>query len=112
MNAKLQHACFDCRKSWKIEIPQDIFWETYIEKEELQEVHPCPECGATLNVMGKNFRAPKKEKKKEWQLVEELYRNGFRFMENGHHGGSPLPTRLSELQEFLRENPSHPLRIK
>jgi len=111
MKPKLQHACFNCRKSWKKEIP-DVFWETYTEKEELQVKYPCPECGKTLNVMGKNFRAPKKEKIKEWKVVEKLFRNGFRFMENGHRKSPDLPTKISEIKDFLKENPNHSLKVK
>lgn len=81
------HACFDCRKSWKIELREDH-----------QAV--CPECGGVLHEMGRNFKAPKKRDDEQWKKVRALWSAGVRFW--GYNVGEPPPQRLSEVEDYLR----------
>ena len=115
MEHTLQHACFECRKVFKKTVPgkeEEAHRDTYVVDEDRQIEFRCPDCGRKLYPMGKTFRAPKKSDVEKWEVVIELYRNGFRFIGSGCSDTPPLPTRRSELKRFLKENPSHPQKIK
>jgi hypothetical protein len=72
----------------------------------------CPECSGPLADMGRNFSAPKRTDIEQWKKVELLWLAGFRFSGSGRaEGVPPLPERLSEVEQFLRDNPKHPSRI-
>lgn len=87
------HACFSCRKSFKLSYG---------------ESHTCPECGETIYLMGRAFKAPKKRDNEQWRKVQKLYALGFRF---NRYGGNylPLPDRLKEVDRFVDDNPDHEL---
>ena len=81
------YACFDCRKSWKIE-----------PREDFQAV--CPQCRGVLHEMGRNFKAPKKRDDEQWKKVLALWSGGVRFW--GQNVAEPPPERLSEVDDYLR----------
>jgi len=94
----IAHACFGCRKSFKV-APRPDFLAT------------CPNCGEQLREMGRSFKAPPVKDTEQWAKVQALYDAGFRFYSYRSVDGPPLPARLSEVKEFIRHNPTHPLRI-
>ena len=94
----IAHACFTCRKSFKI-VPRD----------ERQGV--CPSCSGPIFEMGRSFKAPAKRDLEQWAKVRALYVAGFRFFSYRSSDCPPLPDKLSEVDSFIRENPRHPLRI-
>jgi len=62
--------------------------------------------------MGRSFKAPKKSDVEQWNKVRELWSAGFRFSSyRSHPAAEPLPERLREVDEFIRRNPDHPLRL-
>lgn len=89
------HACFNCQKSFKLSYEKD---------------HLCPECGDKIYLMGRSFKAPKRENREQWKKVQKLYALGFRFHS---YGGEypPLPERLREVNQFVEQHPDHELRI-
>ena len=90
------HACFQGRKSWKVRLDRDA---------------KCPDCGAVLHEMGRSFKAPKKSHKGQWEKVEALWNAGYRFWSyREFEDAEPLPERLSEVDDFIRRNPDHPMR--
>ncbi len=91
----IAHACFSCQKSFKLSC----------EKE-----HICPECGGTVYLMGRAFKAPKRRDDEQWRKVQKLYALGFRFYS---YGGEyePLPKRLREVDNFVLSYPGHELRV-
>ena len=89
------HACFSCRRTSKVASRDDEL--------------ACPECGGTYYYMGRTFRAPKKRDDEQWRKVQRLYAYGFRFFGTGREPA--LPERLNEVDQFVVENPDHPLRI-
>lgn len=92
------HACFDCRKSWKL-------------SEESTAI--CPQCGGQAHFMGRAFKAPKKMDKEQWNKVERLWNAGFRFFPNtGWREVEPYPEHLRDVDEFIRQNPKHPFRVQ
>jgi hypothetical protein len=92
------HACFDCRKSWKIEL-----------REGADPV--CPQCASPLHEMGRAFKAPKKSDAEQWKKVEALWWAGFRFWSNWSTEVEPLPGRLRDVEDFIKRNPDHPARL-
>jgi hypothetical protein len=98
-NYLVAHACFDCRLSFKRATP----------KSGASAV--CPNCGGEAFWMGRSFRAPAKSNTEQWQKVRVLYQHGFRFG-TYRHGGPSLPAKLSQVAQFLRDNPNHPCKIK
>jgi len=61
--------------------------------------------------MGRAFKAPRKLDVEQWQKVEALWRAGFRFVPCPWSEVEPLPDRLREVDQFIRSNPDHPLRL-
>ena len=91
-------ACFECRKSFKKAINYDA--------------PVCPQCDAKLEDMGRTFKTPKMKDVEQWTKVQRSWEAGFRFTGCGSHGGPPFPKRLSEVDEFIANNPDHPLRFE
>jgi hypothetical protein len=61
--------------------------------------------------MGRSFKAPPTKDLEQWAKVRVLYDAGFRFFSYRSIDGPPLPTRLSDVEAFIRDNPNHPLRV-
>jgi predicted RNA-binding Zn-ribbon protein involved in translation (DUF1610 family) len=91
------HACFDCRKSFKV-APRP-------------QQSKCPNCGNPLHWMGRSFKTPAARDREQWAKVQALYLAGFRFFSYRRHDCAPLPLRLAEVDEFIRNNPEHPFRV-
>lgn len=61
--------------------------------------------------MGRAFKAPKKTDEKQWQKVETLWCASFRFWSSGSTEVEPFPDQLRDVDDFIRRNPNHPLRL-
>lgn len=93
----IAHACFDCRKSFKIspKLAAPI----------------CPECGAAICFMGRSFKTPSKDDLSEWKKIEKLWNAGFRFWSyRSAPDAEPFPKKLSDVDGFIKRNPDHPFR--
>ena len=95
----IAHACFPCRKSFKM-LPADN-----------ERNHKCPDCEGPVYEMGRSFTAPKKNDIKQWKKIYGLYVEGFRFFGSGFHTSEKLPDKLSDLNDFLSRNNEHYLKI-
>ena len=95
----IAHACFTCRKCFKLR-PRN------------ERVATCPHCGGVIFEMGRAFHTPQKSDREQWEKVRRLYEAGFRFYRYRSLSGPSLPSRLSEVESFIAENPEHPLRIR
>jgi hypothetical protein len=90
------HACFDCRKSWKLPEASN---------------GKCPECGASLHWMGRAFKVPRKSDREQWEKVRALWVAGYRFVNHtGWREVAPYPERLRDVPDFIRHNSDHPFR--
>lgn len=98
-NYLIAHACFTCRKSFKI-------------RPRKARVATCPHCGGVIFEMGRAFHAPKRSDREQWEKVRRLYDAGFRFYRYRSLSGPSLPSSLSEVDSFIAGNPEHPLRIR
>lgn len=96
------HACFDCRKSFKL--PTDP----------TKPLPPrwCTSCGRELHWMGRSFAAPKKTDVEQWKKVAALWAAGFRFHSyRSHPDAERLPEKFNDVADFVRRNPHHPFRV-
>jgi hypothetical protein len=94
----IAHACFDCRKSWKMSGDHD---------------HQCPECQKPLSMMGRSFRTPSRLKRDQWEKVQRLWEAGFRFWSyRSYPDAEPFPDDLRDVDAFIRRNPDHPMKVK
>lgn len=92
------HACFSCRKSWKL-------------SEESKAA--CPSCRAPLAWMGRAFKPPRSLDTEQWEKVRRLWEAGFRFSSHERGRDAELyPERLREVEDFIARNPDHAFRIK
>ena len=94
----IAHACFDCRKSFKVAPRPD-------------PVAVCPSCGGTIYEMGRSFKAPPAKDLEQWAKVQALFAAGFRFFSYRSTSGPSLPDRLADVEAFIRDNPAHPIRV-
>lgn len=94
----IAHACFACRKSFKI-----------APRSELKAA--CPNCGGAIHEMGRSFKAPPSRNLGQWAKVQVLHEAGFRFFSYRTFNCPPLPDRLSQVEAFIRDNPDHPFRV-
>ncbi|WAC48435.1 hypothetical protein OVA03_00435 [Asticcacaulis sp. SL142] len=83
------HACFKCRRSFKINAG-------FLELREAA----CPMCRRPLAWMARSFKAPKSSDLKQWKKVEMLWNAGVRFHSYG--GLEKLPETLKEVPSFLQ----------
>ena len=99
---RIAHACFGCRKSFKLATDPSI---------SPPETRHCPGCGEPLRWMGRSFTAPKRADVDQWTKIEILWNAGFRFHSFRHcPDAERLPETLAEVADFLRRNQEHPLR--
>lgn len=61
--------------------------------------------------MGRSFKAPPAKDVEQWAKVQALYQAGFRFFSYRSKEGPRLPERLADVDDFIRDNPTHPLRV-
>jgi DNA-directed RNA polymerase subunit RPC12/RpoP len=72
-----------------------------IEKQYLDDVSVCPECGARMSAMGLDFRPPRKSAKNSWVILHALYEHGFAFQGCGCNVGYLPPSKKSDLSAWL-----------
>jgi hypothetical protein len=61
--------------------------------------------------MGRSFRAPPTRDLEQWAKILALFAAGFRFFSYRSASGPSLPDRLVDVEAFIRDNPTHPLRV-
>ena len=97
-------ACFRCRKAfkqWQWESGRETYWKTGSRLRYAPRVFTCPECSDTMVNMGLDFRAPKKDEREAWQILEALYAQGYTFGNCGCGSGYSPPDRLRDVPKWL-----------
>lgn len=84
----MQFVCFECRKVFKRTI-------SYTRPEEPEPL--CPQCGESMWLAGRAFKAPAHSNVKQWMKVEALIKGGAVFQYNF----GPRPRVLREVRPFL-----------
>lgn len=97
---KEHYACFDCRKTFKRKLLHDVDRDRKVEESTPAK---CPECGALMAAMGKDFKSPKKDDLEAWLHLKDLYTVGITFHSCGCSGPGYIPRSAEELQKHLHE---------
>lgn len=97
MGYPVAHACFGCRKSFKMDVGYFV-----------HRPAKCPQCEQPLAWMGRTFKAPRIDDLKQWKKVEALWNAGVRFQ--SYRGTERLPETLSETTPFLQRLQAERLR--
>jgi hypothetical protein len=68
------YACFDCRKAFKQPLKNLTAFETgRIKIWREVGVHLCPQCGSTMQSMGRKFKPPRQTDDAGWQAAYEKF---------------------------------------
>src|SRR5438105_2567297 len=88
------HACFDCRRSFKRPATSAAPYE-----------RKCPYCGGVARLLSRKFKVPPRDDLKQWQKIQFLYENGFRFesVSDNNHRYVRYPETMSEAREFVKK---------
>ena len=107
----IQHACFACRKVFKLpSTEKEQARSAWLSRRYLSgrsptqpspefAPHRCPECSGTLEMLGRAFRAPRRQDRDAWERVRLLVQGGCRFFSYSS-GGYPVES-TREVREFL-----------
>lgn len=95
---KPHYACFNCRKTFKRRLMNDI----KRGEKSVQEAK-CPECGELMASMGLDFESPKKDDIKKWQHIKSLYSVGIAFHSCGCSGPGYIPNSKEKLIEYFED---------
>jgi len=99
---RIAHACFACRKSYKI----------LVDFLDIKDGYKCPQCAGRLEYMGRSFKAPKHTDGKQWEKIKLLFDAGFLFSSyRSFPDAETLPETLREVEDFIIRNPNHPMRV-
>ena len=89
-----KNVCFTCRKVQNLGSGYENIGESN-----------CPDCGQPMALMTHRFRPPKKDKIKEWTVVEYLVDKGFRYQHIYDEEVSlpyvPYPTNMKDAADFV-----------
>jgi predicted RNA-binding Zn-ribbon protein involved in translation (DUF1610 family) len=109
----MQYACFSCRKVFKqpsLKGASGHFVPSTQSKASQAKIKAvdasrfaCPQCGNPMEIMGRNFKAPRHANQREWKKIKLLVQNGFRFFSSGYNGRNTYPEKFGELGAFLKK---------
>lgn len=130
---KPHYVCFDCRKVFKQPTVEDMIvqngdWDSYREaflnkneeksktfwvknpklierfqKKYREKEYKCPQCREEMFNIGLDFKAPKKDKVKEWEIIRSMYRLGRTFHSCGCDGPGYIPENHDDYLKLLNE---------
>lgn len=130
---KAHYVCFDCRKTFKQPVLEDMViengdWDSYkqayvnysseksrkfrianpklinrFEQQYRNKKYKCPDCSSEMNNIGFDFKSPKKDKIKEWEIVRGMYRLGNTFHTCGCDGPGYIPQNSIEYLNYLEQ---------
>ncbi len=128
---KIHFVCFDCRKTFKKLPIEDLAikngdWENYkkafwnintgqrnkfvkenpilvndLENKYKNRKEKCPDCQQLMVDMGLDFKAPKKNKVKEWEIIKGLHSIGKNFHTCGCNGIGYIPKKKKDYIRYL-----------
>ena len=103
-NYRDHFACFDCRKSfkyWQWEEVDKNAWRKEFSRRRVPREIRCPDCDKPMVDMGLDFKAPRKEKSEEWDILRILSEARIDFHNCGCGVGWVPPKRKREVPAFL-----------
>jgi len=106
-NYRDHFACFRCRKAfkyWQWEDCDESAWKLRARLEHVPREIVCPDCSLPMVDMGLDFKAPPKDDREAWQILECLQEQGFAFHGCGCYVGFVPPRTLREVPAWLEEH--------
>lgn len=128
---KPHYVYFECRKTFKQPIFEDNViqngdWDLYkqaylnydsekakrfrkentnliiqFEQQYHNKKYKCPDCSTEMNNIGFDFKAPKKDKVKEWEIIQSMYKLGNTFHTCGCDGPGYIPQKSVDFLNYL-----------
>ena len=100
------YVCFECRKQFKKPSVAQFDVTAWAKPRTVVSgvdddnfMYSCPQCGKPLQLIGKNFRAPKIDDLEAWKVAEILLHAGF---SHGFASGTRYPTTTEEAWQFVK----------
>lgn len=97
---KTHYACFSCRLSFKRHRRGPFNGWVPMPEQAL-----CPNCRGVMRDLGRDFKAPRREDREQWEKVELLYRRGITFDSCGCDGPGKRPRTLREAKDMKGPTP-------
>lgn len=89
-----KNVCLHCRKSYSDGTDHTLFRKNAI----------CPQCKQPMEFVNHNFKPPKKDDIKAWEIVSYLIKNGFKYRHIEKDGEyQPYPTTMQEAILFVEK---------
>lgn len=76
---KFHYVCFDCRRSVKVRHDQKRDESGKRTSSSDTRAAKCPECGQEMKIMGRDFKAPRRNDVAGWRALRILVSAGYRF---------------------------------
>lgn len=74
-----------------------------LQHEYAEQVSKCPECGARMADLGRDFKPPRKTDSKAWKIIEGMYHMGHHFYTCGCSGFGYVPKSNHDYKVYLQE---------
>jgi hypothetical protein len=106
-NYRDHFACFHCRKAfkyWQWEDCEQSEWKAKARLRHVPRQIVCPDCSRPMVDMGLDFKAPPKDDREAWRILEVLREHGFAFHGCGCSVGFTPPRHLRDVPAWLEEH--------
>lgn len=98
---KTHYACFSCRKAFKAS-----------DRRANSARKVCPQCRATMTIMGHDFKAPAQIDVLGWQKAEYLATHGLVFASCGCNGPGYAPRTMDEARKLVASHVGIPQGVR
>ena len=99
---KQHYACFRCRKVFRIP-DSDSPFNVAPYSDKFTRPVKCPDCSELMASMGRDFKAPRRSAKKQWEKVRQLRMAGIAFDSCGC-GPGYRPATIREVAPFVEQS--------
>ena len=101
---KPKFACFACRKMFRID-PSRFYWDKDLKRMVTDHPPTCPDCGALMRRVNRDFRPPRREDKQAWESAELLYLSGHSVASDTEGGSRERIDRVGQAKRHIDANP-------
>jgi hypothetical protein len=93
---KPKFACFTCRKMFRIDPMRTLVTDKPVV---------CPDCGALMRRVNRDFRPPRRDDKQAWESAELLYLTGHNVASDAEAGSRQRIDRVGQAKRYIEANP-------
>ncbi|MDF1665002.1 MAG: hypothetical protein P1V97_24785 [Planctomycetota bacterium] len=94
---KSHWVCLPCQLSFK----REGNWRLESPDQAVATVFRCSNCREPLEIVGRDFRVPKRRDQEAWETLRTLIANDYRAFSRCCMGPGPYPRRLRDVPDFL-----------